>query len=67
MSTGPYPYREEFHMKNHTHAALLASLVGMLAVAPAMHALAAPGEANTAFEFASGWPLTTRLTRRPAR
>ena len=43
-------------MKNHKHIALLASLAGMLAAAPAEHALAAQSEASASFNFASGVP-----------
>ena len=56
MSTGPYAYREESRMKNHTPIVLLASLVGMLATVPAKHALAAETDASPSFEFASGVP-----------
>src|SRR5208283_1825234 len=49
MSTGPHPYREELRMKIHKHTALLASLLGMLAAAPAEHGLAAEGEASPSF------------------
>jgi hypothetical protein len=35
MSTNPYVYRKEFCMKSHKHIVLLASLLGMLAAAPA--------------------------------
>ena len=56
MSTSQYPYRREFRMKIHKHTALLASLLGTLAAAPAQHGLAAQSEASPSFEFASGVP-----------
>jgi hypothetical protein len=43
-------------MKIHKHTALLASLLGTLAAAPAQHGLAAQSEASPSFEFASGVP-----------